>query len=319
MRWLGSSLLIIFLVGPGSAQESVPAPIATGIPVQSAGAGPGAPVVLESGGDENQGGFLKGDKGFRNFIGFMSNPTLTVDPRSLTQLFPIYSHTWMSAIRPLAAGGDVNVTGPGLNIALTERLNVGLSNGGYVWTDFRKTRAGWLDLGGYVQYTVIRDVPNQFLATAGLGWTAPSGSSAVFQGSPPASLAPYATIGKEFGEFHFLSTAGFKFPAGSGTATTQLFYGNVHLDRRCFGWFYPLVEFNWGVHTTNVDLNLPFRRDLFELDSFTASGNIVTVAPGFNAVIVQDKLEIGAVYETPIASQNNFHFNAVLVKVVFRY
>ena len=47
-----------------------------------------------------------------------------------------------------------------------------------------QTRAGWLDIGGYFQYTVIRDVPNQFLATVGLGWTGPSGSSAVFEGAP---------------------------------------------------------------------------------------------------------------------------------------
>ena len=279
---------------------------------------PGAPLVLEAGGDENKGGFLTGDKAFPNFIGFVSNPSLAIDPRSLTQMYPVYDHVSMSAIRPFPSG-TIDAAGPGLNIALTERLNFGITKGAYVWTDFRKTREGWLDLGGYVQYTVIRDVQNQFLATAGLGWTAPSGASALFQGSPPAYLNPYVTFGKEFGEFHVLSTTGFNFPAGSGTATTQLFYGNVHLDRRCFGWLYPLVEFNWGVHTTNVNLDLPFRHDFFDLDSFTANGNIITVAPGLNAVLIKDKLEVGAVYQTPMASQNNVHFNAFLVKVLLRY
>jgi hypothetical protein len=43
------------------------------------------------------------------------------------------------------------------------------------------------------------------------------------------------------------------------------------------------------------------------------------VAPGLNAVIVQDKLEIGAVYWTPIATQHSFNFNEVIVKAVLRF
>jgi hypothetical protein len=44
-----------------------------------------------------------------------------------------------------------------------------------------------------------------------------------------------------------------------------------------------------------------------------------TVAPGFNAVLVQDRLEVGAVYETPIWSQHNFNFNSLLVKMIVRF
>ncbi len=186
-------------------------------------------------------------------------------------------------------------------------------------TSFPNRRAGWLDIGGYAQYTVIRDVPNQFLATVGLGWTAPTGSSSIFQGSPPAYLSPYLTAGKEFGDFHILSTTGFKFPAGSGTVTGETFYGTVHLDRRCCGWLYPLVEFNWAAATKHINLDLPFRPDIFGLDNFTANGNIVTIAPGVNTVIIPDKLELGAIYQTPIASENHIHFNSFLVKMVLRY
>ena len=163
MKRLGSSLLFFVLAGQALGQEAV----ATGIPRTSQPEA--APMAWEAGASDNEGGFLKADKAFPNFIGFMSNPSLAVDPRSLTQLYPIYGHTSMGAIRPFPSG-TINVGGPGLNVALTERLNVGLTKGAYIWTDFRKTREGWLDLGGYVQYTVIRDVPNQFIATAGLGW-----------------------------------------------------------------------------------------------------------------------------------------------------
>jgi hypothetical protein len=40
---------------------------------------------------------------------------------------------------------------------------------------------------------------------------------------------------------------------------------------------------------------------------------------GLNAVIIKDKLEIGAVYQTPIASENHVHFNSFLVKVLIRF
>jgi hypothetical protein len=330
MKWLHVWLLTVLLAAPAGAQEPVaeePAtagPIETGIPVQPISQGSGVALGANvwdgnhADGESSDRGFLTGDKGFGNFIGFVSNPSLAIDPRSLTQLFPIYTHSSMSPVRPFP-DGTTNAAGLGLSVALTERLNIGLTKGAYAWTDFHKTREGWLDLGGYVQYTLIRDVHSQFLATVGLGWTAPSGSSSVFQGSPPANLNPYVTVGKEINHFHILATAGYSFPAGSGGPTTQLFYGAVHLDRRCLGWLYPLVEFNWGVHTTQVNLDAPFRHDFFDLDSFTASGNIVTVAPGLNAMIIQDKLEIGAVYETPIASENHVHFNGFLVKVLLRF
>ena len=52
-------------------------------------------------------------------------------------------------------------------------------------------------------------------------------------------------------------TTGYQFPAGPGNDTSNLFYANVHFDRRLFGWLYPLVEFNCIYHTTSVNFGLP--------------------------------------------------------------
>src|SRR5207237_195890 len=95
-------------------------------------------------------------------------------------------------------------------------------------------------------------------------WEAPCGSSQLFQGSGPPYLSPYVTAGKEFGLFHVLATTGYEFPAGSGRATTNTFYANVHLDRQ-IGWLYPLVEFNASYYATNVDLNLTPTHGVFDL------------------------------------------------------
>jgi hypothetical protein len=68
-----------------------------------------------------------------------------------------------------------------------------------------------------------------------------------------------------------------------------------------------------------VDLGLPFRRGFFGFGNFESTGNLLTVAPGFNAVLLQNRLELGAVYVRPITAQHDFDFNGLLVKMVLRY
>ena len=159
-------------------------------------------------------------------------------------------------------------------------------------------RSGWLNLGGFFQYTLIQDVPDQFLLTAGLRPGKPPADRTTSSRTGPA---PPVTVGKEFGNFHLLVTTGYYFPAGPGSDTSQLFYADIHLDRQMFGWLYPLVEFNSIYHTTSVSLDLPARCGS-NLDNFESSGNIVTMAVGANAVIVRERLEFGAVYLTSLAS-----------------
>jgi hypothetical protein len=55
------------------------------------------------------------------------------------------------------------------------------------------------------------------------------------------------------------------------------------------------------------------------MDNFESSGNIVTLAAGANAVIVPERMEFGAVYTTLIATQRDFSFNGLVVKMTFRY
>jgi len=280
-----------------------------------------ATVVEQNGnlGDDSSGGFLTSDRGFPNFIGFVSNPVRNIDPRSLTQIFPIFTYAWTDPFRVIPRG-QISSYGAGLNLALTERLSVGLTNGpGPMWAHFNRQRTGWTDAGGFVQYTLIRDVDDQFLFALGLNWVAPSGSKEIFQGSPPAYLAPYLTVGKEFGNFHFLATTGYDFPAESATVTTNTYYANFHFDYRVAGWFYPLVEFNGNWSNKTLDFTPDFAPGLIEIGRFDGTGGMFTVAPGFNAVLVQDRLEVGAIYETPIWSQHNFNFNSLLVKMIIRF
>jgi hypothetical protein len=303
-----------------STKTAAPASLILDTPPNGPVSSAPATVVEQNGnfGDDSSGGFLTSDRGFPNFIGFISNPTRNIDPRSLTQLFPIFTYAWTDPFRVIP-NGQLSAYGAGLDLALTERLSVGLTDGSPVWAHFNRQRTGWTNIGGFAQYTLIRDTDDQFLLTLGLSWEAPSGSKEVFQGSPPAYLAPYLTIGKEFGCFHILATTGYNFPAESATLTTRTYYANFHFDYRVAGWFYPLVEFNGSWPNRTLDFTPDFAPGLIEIDRFDGAGGIFTVAPGFNAVLVQDRLEVGAVYETPIWSQHNFNFNSLLVKMIVRF
>ena len=132
-------------------------------------------------------------------------------------------------------------------------------------------------------------------------------------------MATYLTAGKEFGHFHVLSTNGFKFPISPGKNTSDSFYGSLHIDRRTFGWLYPLVEFNYFAAVTHPRLDLLAPHDFLGIDGVDPGLSMITVAPGFNAVLIPNKLEFGAVYQTPIASEHNFRFNQILVKMILRY
>ena len=83
--------------------------------------------------------------------------------------------------------------------------------------------------------------------------------------------------------------------------------------------FRALVELNAIYHSTSIDFNNPNTLDLFSFGSFETSGNLVNLSVGANAVIVPERLELGAAYTTPISSQRNFDFSGVIVKMVIRY
>jgi hypothetical protein len=321
-------LCLVALAAPGFAQDVVKKSAMLGEPVPTPEAAPfnlpagGYSVMplcnFDGNGSARPNGCLTGNHNFDRFVGFVSNPLQSIDPRAVTEFWPVFASTWVSPYGR-APSGDLQLYGAGLYVALSERLSVGLCQGGYAVADFARFRQGWLNLGGFGQYTLIQDVPNQFLLTTGLRWEAPSGEADVFQGHGPAHLAPYITVGKEFGKFHLLATTGYQFPARDARIATDLFYANFHFDRQTFGWLYPLVEFNCIYHTTAVDPNRPFLHDFFNFGTFETSGNLVTMAAGFTAVVVPNRVEFSAVYTTTLASQFAFDTNGLLVKMVLRY
>jgi hypothetical protein len=325
MKWQASLLALAVVGSQARAQDNTagtalppvtnPAPVAAAPPLVAEA----APAYFSGagvGGGAN--GFLTGTHEFPRFIGWMSNPLMNIDPRSLTEFWPVFGSAWTTAFPPLPSG-DFQLYGGGLNLALTDRLSMGLNQGGFADAHYNQSRDGWLNLGGFAQYTLIKDVPDQFLLTVGLRLEAPTGEAEVFQGHGPAHMAGYATVGKEFGEFHVLATGGYHFPLRDVHDGTDVFYLNGHIDRRVFCWLYPLFEVNWIYHTTGIDLNRSDRPDFFNFGTFEVTGNTVSMAVGANAVLVPEKLEFGMAYTRSLATQHDFEFNGLIAKLVLRY
>lgn len=355
MKWQGSLLLITLLACPAPAQQpptpvptppgAAPAPVESSIypePAPSNPVGTTSPSIHMPGSVDTREDRLSGNHNFANFINWMSNPLSNIDPRAVTAVYPIFGSTWVSNAPPIP-NADVQLYGPAVTVALSDRFAMGLNQGGYAAMhpsrnpvhrqrllaldplgQFRDVetsgeRKGWVNLGGFFQYTLVQDVESQFLLTAGLRWIVPAGSREIFQGHGPLELAPYVTVGKELGKFHVLATTGYQFPAGPGNDNVQAFYVNVHVDRQCFGWLYPLVEFNTNYLTKGASLDLRTRRGFIDFGNFESTGNIVSLAAGANAVLIRERVELGAVYTTVVASQRDFSANGLLVKMTLRY
>jgi hypothetical protein len=342
MKWQWSLIALVLLGFQAPAQELLPAPASPTAPTSFYGGVPAPPSAYFGGenSEPDQGSPLSGNHNFPRFINFISNPLQSIDPRAVTAFYPLFASVWTSTYPPIPSA-DAQLYGPAITVALGERFAFGLCDGGYVDLHLSRndltrlarldplgrfrdveaggSRTGFTNQGGFFQYTLIENVEDQFLVTGGVRWVAPGGSHEVFQGHGPLELSPYLTLGKEFGEFHALLTTGYQFPAGPGNDHIDIFYANIHLDRRIFGWLYPLIEFNTSYHTTSVGFGLPTRRGFFDFGAFESSGNTVLMAAGANAVIVPERFELGAVYTTSIATQHDFNVNGLLVKMTLRY
>ena len=186
------------VAGPPSSIPLVPAPQA-GFAVPLENSGPA--LFPDDGAAESPTGRFTSNRNFSNFIGFLSNPLQNIDPRSLTHR-PIFHRPDANTI-PAAQRQHAGVRG-GPERGPHGPPVLGLNQGGYATADLSTNRPGlfrdrfgilhdrrdfggegegWLNLGGFIQYTLIQDVPNQFLLTAGLRLEVPSGSSAGSRGS----------------------------------------------------------------------------------------------------------------------------------------
>lgn len=264
------------------------------------------------------------DHCFDNFIGPVSNPVFSKDPRSLTEARALFIHNKIDPNHPLGTG-DFQAYALQLRLALTERLTLIADKDGYAVINPAGggQLTGWLDLAAGLKYTFIRDVENQFLLTGGFMYEMPTGGGDVFQDHGDGIFSFFAVTGKEFnGTSHWLNTVGYTVPV-DGDANSSFIYWSTHLDRQLWGWFYPLIEANWYHYVSSGDRGLPSALGegdgLINLGTSGVSGNdLVTLAVGAKAKLTQN-CELGGAWEFPVSPRHDLLNNRLTMELIVRY
>lgn len=252
----------------------------------------------------------------------LTNSFLFLDPRSLTEIRPIFIYQHPPGSNLFYHGGSIDFLGFQAKLAVTERLSFIVNKFGLIWNEPRngmgviERHDGATELWLGPQYTFWRDDRCGTIAAAGVTFQIPSGPAKVFQDTGTLSVVPYITVGKHFlREFNALTTFGY---ALSDSHRTEYFYNSYHLDWDVGGLhkFYPLIELNW-FHYIAAGNSRPFGgfegRDLINFGAHAISGsNSLTLAFG-GRYKFNEHMETGLGLEFPlIASKdlNNFRLTA---------
>ena len=200
--------------------------------------------------------WFKSDHVFDGFISPVTNPFLFEDPRSLTEVRPIFMYQNIPGRNPDFQGGNIWFFGTQARVAFTDRLSFTFNKLGGISIspsrDRSSTRRPASRNSGLDRSTRSFAARKRgSLLAGGLQFQIPTGSSATFQDTGTLSLVPYLSYAKNFlrdwsyGSFNFMATTGYS--ASVNSQRSDYYFLSGHLD---FDWmnchhFYPLMEMNW--------------------------------------------------------------------------
>jgi hypothetical protein len=275
---------------------------------------------------------FESDHSFDGFISPVTNPFYFEDPRSLTEIRPIFIYQGTPSRNPIFHGGDIEFFGVQGRLAITEQLSVVVNELGFISSephngtpDFQP-HTGFAELKIGPKFTFFRCDSTGTVAAAGLTFDIPAGPSRVQQNTGNLSLVPYLSAAQRlvhtpYGTLNGMGTLGYNF--ATDNQRSDNFFLSLHLDYDVgdLHRIYPLVELNWFAYTGNGKArNLNFEGgDLFNFGSTSVSGsNEVSLAVGARFKI-NDRLSVGAAYETPLTVHNKIEDFRITADLIFRY
>jgi hypothetical protein len=275
---------------------------------------------------------FQSDHTFDSFISPISNPFYFEDPRSLTELRPIFF--WQGAPRgnPIYHGGDIEYLGLQARLAVTDVLSFTMTKLGEVWmevhdpTDNFESHAGFAEIILGPKFTFLRSEGTGTVLAAGVNFDIPAGSGRVFQNTGSLSLEPYISAAQclfhtGYGTFQGLGTFGYNFSVDSERSDNLFLSLHLDFDYGDLHKIYPLIEVNWFYYTSNGHTEpINFEgRDLFNFGARTISGHSdVSLAAGARFK-VNESLQLGAALEFPLGTSRSLMDYRVMFDVIFRY
>ncbi len=155
-------------------------------------------------------GLFRSDREFENFVGPISNPILSKDPRSNTYARILFVNNNVPAGHPLH--GNIQAYGLQVNVAINERLSFIADKDGAARIAPRNgpSTTGFLNIAAGFKYAFLRDVENQRIAAVGFQYEVPSGEAKVQQNQGAGAFALFLTGARQVGDnWHVLNTAGY--------------------------------------------------------------------------------------------------------------
>ncbi len=270
------------------------------------------------------------DHAFDQFVSPISNPFLFEDPRSLTEVRPLFLYQQVPAGQPNFQGGDIWFGGLQARVALTKRLSVTVNKIGAVGVNTGDRspfgdHTGLSELWLGPKYTFYRDPDAGAVAAAGVQFHVPLGGSGVFQDTGRLSIVPYGSVGKNFlktqlGSLNALGSAGYSISTNSQRSDYFTASGHLSWDVANKQKFFPLVELNWVAVTTDGKARqiAGEGRDLFNAGGMAKGSSLLTGAVGLRYRITPS-IEIGGAYESPLTGNRDFFRRRFLVDLTWRY
>jgi hypothetical protein len=313
-------------------REPTPRPSSTGWPkfdVSKFGEGWGE--KLEGVFGEKNGGWFRSDHMFDGFISPVTNPFLFEDPRSLTELRPIFIYQRIPTKQQDFLGGNISFFGTQARVAFTDRWSLVVNKlGGISLNPSDRSpfgdNVGFAELWLGPKWTFYRGEENGAVAAGGLQFQLPIGSADTFQDTGSLSLVPYLSYGQNFlrdfqwGSFNVMASTGYAF--STSKARSDYYYLSAHLDFDVgnFHRFYPLVELNWVLNTTDGN-TVPIGsegRDLINFGAQASGKGLLTAAFG-GRVKISESAQLGGAFEFPMAGAKDLFRYRFTLDFILRY
>jgi hypothetical protein len=276
---------------------------------------------------------FQSDHTFDGFISPVTNPFYFEDPRSLTEVRPLFIYQGTPTGNPIFHGGDIEYFGLQGRLALTDCFSLVMTKLGVVWIEPHNGTPAFQDHAGFAElilgpkYTFLRSEATGTLGAVGLNFDIPAGSAQVLQNTGTLTLEPYISMGQSFcrtsyGTFHALGTFGYNFSVNNQRSDNLFTSLHLDFDYGDLHKIYPLLEFNWFYYTTNGHTQpINFEgRDLFNFGSRMISGHSeVTIAPGIRYK-VNECFQMGFAAEFQLTNPSRSLMDyRLMVDLIFRY
>jgi len=278
-----------------------------------------------------QSDWFRSDHAFDCYSSPITNPFLFEDPRSLTELRPIYLYQKVPSQAPGFNGGNIMFFGTQLRLAINERWSFVMNKLGGVSINPANEfgvggNTGFAELWLGPKYTFLRNDQNGAVAAGGLQFQLPVGDASVFQNTGSLSLVPYLSYAHPFFRDSSVGTLNTMLGTGYAFSTTRsrsdYYYLSAHADLNLMNAnrFFPMMELNWLIYTTNGNTLTYVKegRDLINFGSQSQGVGQLTWAIG-GRLKLSESAQVGVAYEIPIAGPKDLFQYRFTLDFILRY